>query len=140
MHILEKAIKIALEAHKGQIDKAGKPYILHPLRLMVDVESEIEMISAVLHDVLEDSHFSVEDLKKEGIADEAIEIIQCLTKQSNESYEDFIKRIFLNKRAAQVKIKDIQDNMNIARLDNVKQKDLERLAKYHNALMVLRKG
>ena len=138
MHILEKAINIALEAHRGQVDKAGKPYILHPLRLMNDLESEIEMISAVLHDVIEDSHLTAEDLKKEGIPDEAIEIIKCLTKRSNESYEDFIKRISMNKKAANVKIKDIKDNMNIARLDSVNQKDLDRLAKYHKAQIILR--
>ncbi len=138
MHILEKAITIALEAHKGQVDKAGKPYILHPLRLMNDLESEIEMISAVLHDVLEDSHFTVEGLKKEGIPDEAIEIIECLTKRRNEAYEDFINRICFNKKAVVVKIKDIQDNMNIDRLDSLKQKDLDRLSKYHKALRILR--
>ena len=139
MHLLEKAIKIALEAHEGQVDKAGKPYILHPLRLMHECETEVEMVAALLHDVLEDSQFTVEDLKKEGIPDDAIEIIKFLTKGSNESYDDFIKRISFNKIAAKIKVKDIQDNMNIARLESVKQKDLDRLAKYHNALMLLRK-
>lgn len=138
MQLIERAVNIALEAHKGQVDKAGKPYILHLIRLMMDFETEIEMTAAVLHDVLEDSQFTAEDLKKEGIPDEAIELIQCLTRKSNESYEDYIKRIALNKKAAQIKIKDIQDNMDIARLDSIGKKELERIAKYHGALMVLR--
>jgi guanosine-3',5'-bis(diphosphate) 3'-pyrophosphohydrolase len=139
MNIIEKSIRIALEAHKGQLDRAGKPYILHPLRLMNKLEDEIEMISAVLHDVVEDSDLSFEDLKREGIPDQAVEIIQCLTKIKNELYEDYIKRVSLNKKAINVKIKDLEDNMNIARLDSINQKDLERLAKYLKALTFLKK-
>ena len=139
MNVLEKSIHIALEAHRGQIDRAGKPYILHPLRVMNNCDDEIEMISAVLHDVIEDSPFTVDDLRREGIPDEAIEIIVCLTKKRNESYEDFITRISLNEKAINVKIKDLQDNMNIARFERMNQKDLDRLAKYHKALKLLKK-
>ncbi len=137
MHVLEKALSIALEAHEGQVDKAGKPYILHPLRLMMSLEDEVEMIAALLHDVIEDSDVTNEDLKKAGIPDEAIEIIGYLTKQKNESYEDFIKRISTHKTASKVKLKDIEDNMNISRLETLGQKDLERIEKYHRSLKLL---
>jgi (p)ppGpp synthase/HD superfamily hydrolase len=90
MHIIEKAIQIAMEAHRGQVDKAGKPYILHPLRLMNNFDSENEMIAAVLHDVVEDSNISIEGLEKEGIPTESLEIIECLTKRNSEKYNDFI--------------------------------------------------
>jgi (p)ppGpp synthase/HD superfamily hydrolase len=138
MHNIEKAIQIAMEAHRGQVDKAGKPYILHPFRLMNNFDSENEKIAAILHDVVEDSHITIEDLEKEGIPTESLEIIECLTKRSNEKYEDFINRISLNKSATKVKIKDIEDNMNISRLNSIEQKDLDRLVKYHNALKNLK--
>ncbi len=138
MNILEKAIRIAMDAHEGQVDKAGKPYILHPLRLMTLMESENEMISAVLHDVVEDSNITIGDLKEAGMPDEAIEIIESLTKRNHESYEDFIKRVSLNKKAIKIKTADIEDNMNLSRLPAIKQKDLDRLAKYHKALIILK--
>ena len=127
-----------MEAHRGQVDKAGKPYILHPLRLMNNFDSENKKIAAVLHDVVEDSHLTIKDLEKKGIPAESLKIIECLTKRSNEKYEDFIKRISLNKNATNVKIKDIEDNMNISRLSSIEQKDLDRLMKYHNALKNLK--
>jgi (p)ppGpp synthase/HD superfamily hydrolase len=138
MNMLEKSIHIALEAHKGQMDRAEKPYILHPLRIMQTLDDEIEMISAVLHDVIEDSQLTYEDLKREGIPDEAVEIIKCLTKINDEPYEDYVKRISLNKKATNVKIKDLEDNMNITRLESLNQKDLDRLAKYQRALKILK--
>ena len=137
MSLIEKALSIALEAHKGQVDKAGKPYILHPLRLMMGLEDEVEMIAALLHDVIEDSDLTAEDLKKAGIPDEAIEIIGYLTKQKGEAYDDFIKRISPHRKASQVKIKDIEDNMDISRLETIGEVDLARLAKYHKSLKIL---
>ena len=139
MNSLDKAIEIALRAHKGQEDKAGKPYILHPLRVMNNLEDEIEMVAAVLHDVIEDSPISAKELKKEGIPDEAIEIVQCLTRSNAETYEEFIQRITYNKKAVNVKIKDLEDNMNFTRLQSIQQKDLDRMSKYHKALILLKK-
>jgi len=90
---LEKAINIATKAHAGQIDKAGKPYILHPLRVMFRVQTEVEMIVAVMHDVIEDSNFELGDLEKLGFSNEVMEAINCLTKRRGECYENFILRI-----------------------------------------------
>ncbi len=137
MHLIEKALAIALDAHKGQVDKAGKPYILHPLRLLLSLEDEVEMIAALLHDVIEDSDVTEEDLKNEGIPDESIEIIRYLTKKPGEVYDDFIKRISAHQKASRVKIKDIEDNMNVSRLESLGEADLARIAKYHKSLKVL---
>ncbi len=138
MHLIEKALSIAVEAHKGQVDKAGQPYILHPLRLMMHLDDEIEMIAALLHDVIEDSDFTENNLKEAGIPEEAIEIVGYLTKKTGEDYDAFIKRISAHKKATRVKIKDIEDNMNLSRIDTVGEVDLERVAKYHKSLKYLK--
>ena len=93
MSDLEKAISIAVTAHRGQRDKAGKPYILHPLRLMQKCATEAEMIVAVLHDVIEDTDVSIDDLEREGFDTEVLQALLCLTKAKGESYPDFIARV-----------------------------------------------
>ncbi len=131
---LNKAIKLACEAHDGQFDKAGKPYILHPLRLLIKLKNIDEMQVAVLHDVVEDSDITLEVLRKEGFEESVLQAIECLTKKTGEDYSDFISRVLLNDLARKVKIEDIKDNMDLSRLDKVEAKDLERIAKYHAAL------
>lgn len=138
MHLLEKALALALDAHKGQVDKAGKPYILHPVRLMLALETEDEMAAALLHDVLEDSDYTAEDLKAEGIPEKVIQIVEYLTRAEGESYDDFIRRVSGNRLATRVKMKDLEDNMNLLRIDTIKKKDLERIERYHRALKDLR--
>lgn len=131
---LNKAIKLACEAHDGQFDIAGKPYILHPLRLLIKLKNIDEMQVAVLHDVVEDSDMTLEVLRKEGFEESVLQAIECLTKKTGEDYSDFISRVLLNDLARKVKIEDIKDNMDLSRLDKVEEKDLERIAKYHAAL------
>ncbi len=131
---LNKAIKLACEAHDGQFDKAGKPYILHPLRLLIKLKNIDEMQVAVLHDVVEDSDMTLEVLRKKGFEESVLKAIECLTKKTGEDYSDFISRVLLNDLARKVKIEDIKDNMDLSRLDKVEEKDLERIAKYHAAL------
>lgn len=134
---IEAAVRIAIKAHSGQVDKAGQPYILHPLRLMLKMENETEMIAAALHDVLEDSDYTPEELLNEGIPYEAVECIRHLTRNTNETYENFIHRVTGNTHAVKVKIADLEDNMTISRLNRLTQKDLDRLMKYHKALTFL---
>lgn len=132
--MLEKAIQIAVKAHAGQTDKAGMPYILHCIRVMEKGETETEKICGVLHDLVEDTKWTFEDLKKEGFSDEVVNVIKCVTKNSsNENYEDFINRVLSNSIASKVKLNDLQDNMDISRLKEIKNKDLERLNKYIKA-------
>ncbi len=134
---LEKAIAIAIDAHSGQVDKASQPYILHPLRLMFKFQVEVEMIVAVLHDVIEDSNISLDDLKVDGFSTQVIDAIDCLSKRDGECYEDFILRLSINDLARKVKIEDVKDNLDLTRLEHVRNKDLVRIDKYHRSLMLL---
>lgn len=133
MDIIEKSLEIALKAYAGQKDKAGKTYILHPLRLMAKMDTEMEMAVALLHDVIEDSEYTAEDLINNKIPADVVEAVQCLTKANGESYDEFIKRVTNNKLALKVKKADIEDNINVLRLNTLSNKDLERIAKYHKA-------
>src|SRR5215204_3164106 len=134
---LEDAISIAAQAHKGQKDKAGAPYMLHPLRLMLRMDSEAAMTAAVLHDVVEDTDWTLERLREEGFSDEILEAVDCLTHREGESYQEFVERVRTNPVARRVKIADLEDNMNILRISQLGAKDLERLEKYHRAWCLL---
>ena len=134
MSTLERAIKIATEAHKGQYDKAGNDYIGHPLRVMDMGRTEEEKIVGVLHDVIEDTEWTFAQLAAEGFSQEVIDALQCVTKLSeNENYDDFIERVKKNPLATAVKINDLSDNMDIRRLPYLSDKDVKRLKKYLKA-------
>ncbi len=137
MNNLDTAIKLAVDAHLGQVDKAGKAYILHPLRLMMKFEREEEMIVAVLHDVVEDSSFELTDFQVLGFSQAILDAVECLTKRKGEPYSEFIARIQKNALATKIKIEDIKDNLNLARLNHVEEKDVKRAQKYIDALKVL---
>ena len=137
---LEDAIQIAAQAHKGQSDKAGAPYILHPLRMMMRLKTEAEMITAILHDVVEDTDWTIEKLREKGFSEEVLEAVECVTNREGESYEQFIERAGKNPIARQVKIADLEDNMNIQRIGEISLKDLERLKKYHKSWSALTKS
>jgi (p)ppGpp synthase/HD superfamily hydrolase len=139
--MLVRAIEIAVSAHKGQKDKSGADYILHPLRVMERGKTEIEKICGVLHDVVEDSSWTYEALENEGFSAEVIAVLRCVSKKSeNEDYEEFITRIAQNPNAVQVKINDLLDNMDITRLKELNELDLKRLNKYLKAYWKLQKG
>ena len=137
MSNLEEAILIAVQAHKNQRDKVGETYILHPLRLMLKMDSETEMIAAVLHDVAEDSNWTLADLKREGFSEEVLSVIECLTRRDQETYEEFIERVKLNPTARKIKLADLEDNMEIKRISEPTEKEWGRLKKYHQAWLVL---
>lgn len=130
VNMLNKAIEIAAKAHSGQIDKGGAPYILHPLRVMLNCESEAAKVCAALHDVIEDTNITLDDLKAEGFTDEIITILDCLTKRDGESYDYFIDRVLTNETACRVKLADLTDNMDLTRIQNPTVKDEERIKKY----------
>ena len=139
-NLLEKAINLACSVHAGQVDKAGKPYILHPLRLMLSCDNDEEMIVSVLHDVVEDGNVKLVELLEQGFSQPIVAAIDCLTRRNNETYEEFIDRIKVNTLARKVKVKDIRDNMDLTRLVTVTDKDLSRASKYHKALKQLTEG
>jgi len=130
---LDKAISIAKEAHDGQRDRYGAPYILHPIRVMDRMDSESEKIVAVLHDVVEDSDWTLDRLNKEGFPADVVAAIDCVTKRDGEAYEDFVKRSAGDALARKVKIADLEDNMDIRRMQFVSPTDAERLNKYRRA-------
>jgi (p)ppGpp synthase/HD superfamily hydrolase len=136
--LLYSAISIAVTAHYGQHDSGGRPYILHPLHLMNQLMYDADLATiAVLHDVVEDSTYELEDLRKIGFSDRTIKALDCLTHKENESYEEYIKRIGTNIDAIRVKRKDLEHNSNITRLKGVRDKDIERIKKYHKAFIYL---
>ena len=132
--ILDRAKEIAKAAHEGQVDKAGKPYIEHPMRVMKMGKTVEEKIAGVLHDVVEDSEWTFEMLEKEGIPKDVMDALRCVTKLSeDEDYDHFIARVKTNPLAVKVKLNDLKDNMDITRLEEVTEKDLARLNKYIRA-------
>lgn len=128
--MLEKAIEIAVEAHRGQIDKAGKIYILHPMRVMLRGQTENEMIVGILHDTVEDTPVTINMLQKEGFSQTVLDAISCITKQNQEDYDHFIMRVLQNPLATQVKLYDLEDNMNRDRIPYPTKKDEARYHKY----------
>jgi (p)ppGpp synthase/HD superfamily hydrolase len=137
MSTLERAIEIAVKAHAGQIDKAGEPYILHPLRLMFAVNGVYTRMAAVLHDVVEDTSVTIDNLKAEGFPAEVIEAVQALTKQKGESRIEAAKRASGNSISRAVKLADVTDNMDITRISQPTEKDYLRLKEYEKVRALL---
>ena len=138
MSTLEKAIALAATQHAGQLDKGGQPYILHPLRLMLQFSNSTLQIIAVLHDILEDTSTTTEDLEALGFSAKIIQAIQALTKQTGESRLEAAKRTALNPLATQVKYVDVLDNMNLTRINNPTARDFARLEEYKEVLEILK--
>ena len=122
--MLEKAIEIAVEAHRGQIDKAGKPYILHPMRVMLAGKTEEEMICGILHDVIEDTPVSIQMLADEGFSDTVLEALRFASLTENPL-------------AIQVKLYDLHDNLNRDRLGVLTLEDERRMEKYKKSQQFL---
>jgi (p)ppGpp synthase/HD superfamily hydrolase len=133
MKLIETSLTIALRAYAGKVDKAGREYILHPLRVMAKMKTDEEMSAALLHDVLEDSEITAEQLLAEGIPTQVVEAVQYLSKHENEDYQDFVARLKKNELAAKVKLADIEDNIDVLRLNSLGENDLARIKKYHSA-------
>lgn len=137
MDRLSDAIAIAAEAHEGQVDKAGAPYILHPLRVMLAMSTNDERIVAVLHDVVEDSDSWSLDRLKAFFSPAIIEAIDSVTKREGEDYMAFVMRAAANPIGRAVKIADMKDNSNLARISHPTARDHARVAKYEKAIALL---
>ncbi len=127
---LEEAIALATEAHAGQRDKAGQPYILHPLRVMFRLTSETDRIVGVLHDVVEDTATALDDLRKLGFSEEILRAVDCVTQREGEPREEYAVRYKSNAIARRVKLADLEDNMDVRRISEITEKDRERLNRY----------
>lgn len=130
MSTIERAIEIAAHAHAGQVDKAGAPYIFHPLRLMLTVKTPEQQMAAVLHDVVEDTDVTFDDLRAEGFPAEVLEAVMALTKTDGEARLDAAQRAAQNPIARAVKLADVTDNMDLGRIANPSEKDYARLKEY----------
>lgn len=136
--LLSKAINIAMQAHAGQVDKAGMPYIGHVMRVMQAGKTIDEKIVGVLHDVVEDTTWTFDALLAEGFPVHIVDALRCVTKLSDdEPYESFINRVETNPLAVAVKITDLTDNMDIRRLQTLTDADVQRLRKYLKAYQSL---
>ncbi|HEY3331544.1 MAG TPA: hypothetical protein VGK19_16050 [Capsulimonadaceae bacterium] len=131
--LLAHALVIASAAHELQFDKAGDAYMLHQIRMMMKAHSDDQRIVALLHDIVEDTDWTLDALRAEGFPEAIIAGVDGMTKRDGESYEEFIERAAKDPIALRVKLLDLEDNMTMTRLSSVHEKDLERLRKYHNA-------
>ena len=134
---LERAIEIAAAGHRGQTDKAGQPYILHPLRVMLACEGRVAQIVAVLHDVIEDTDWTPEALRAEGASDEILAALETVTRRDHETYSEFIVRAARNEIGCAVKIADLHDNLDLSRIAQPTQADFARMDRYRTALQHL---
>ncbi|GMU42282.1 MAG: HD domain-containing protein [Xanthomonadales bacterium] len=137
MSTLERAIEIAARAHAGQVDKAGQPYILHPLRLMLAVQDLHARMAAVLHDVVEDTAIGFDELRAEGFPEEVLEAVRALTKLEGESRMQAAVRAAAHPLARQVKLADVTDNMDLSRIATPTAKDHARLREYEQVRALL---
>jgi (p)ppGpp synthase/HD superfamily hydrolase len=133
-HPLAHAIRIAAEAHEGQVDKAGQPYILHVLRVMFGCTSPEAQVAAALHDVVEDTNWTLDDLRREGFAETVVQTVDALTRREGEEYFEFARRAAATPLGREVKRADLRDNMDIRRIANPSEQDWERLKRYRKAL------
>lgn len=133
----EKAMQIAIKVHEGQVDKGGNDYINHPIRVSENCSSDEEKIVALLHDTIEDGNIASEYLLLVGFSQEVVDAVLSISRKRGEDYFEFIQRCKANPIGRRVKIADLKDNMDITRLNELTEKDIERLKKYHKAYKML---
>ena len=138
MSTLERAIALAATAHEGQTDKAGAPYILHVLRVMMRLETPEERMAAALHDIVEDCGFTLDRLRAEGFPEAVVLGVDAVTRRDSETYEEFVLRAKAHPVGRRVKEADLLDNSDVSRLAQVTDRDRDRLEKYRLALEALR--
>ena len=137
MSYVEKALEIATKAHEGQYDKSGVPYIEHPKHVAEGVHGDIAKATAYLHDVIEDTDVTAEDLRRDGIPEEVVEAVIMLTHDEHENYYDYIRRVKTNPIAKEVKIEDLKHNSDKSRIKRPTPMDIARWAKYKKALRII---
>lgn len=133
----KKALKVCFEAHKDQVDKSGAPYVFHSFHLAEQMKDEKTTIVALLHDVIEDTEYTFEDLRNMGFDNEVIEALMLMTHNKDIPYMDYVAKIKHNPIAKAVKLADLQHNSDLSRLDVVDEKALKRKEKYSEAISLL---
>ena len=133
-----KAVNVAFRAHAGQMDRAGWPYVVHPLMVAEQMTTEDSCVAALLHDVVEDTDVTMEDLRAEGFSETQLEAVALLTRDEKEPYMSYVARLAENPLARQVKLADLRHNMDRTRLAEFTPKDEERFRKYEKAYAYLK--
>ena len=133
MPSLEDAILLATQAHRAQRDRNGRPYVLHVLRVMLRVETDEQRMAAVLHDLVEDTPHTLQELRDLGYPEDVVRAVDCLTHRDGEPYEAQVERAAADPIARVVKLADLEDNMDLRRLDRLEERDLPRLRRYMSA-------
>lgn len=140
MVTVEDAISLAVRAHAGQADRYGQPYILHVLRVVARVFDAPAQMTAALHDVVEDTAVTFDELRMMGYPEDVLAAVECLTRRNDETYEVFIERIAPNPLAVRVKLADLEDNMDLRRSGGIEAQAVERFARYQRAWRRLTTG
>ena len=135
-----KAMVLAYEAHQGQYDKSGLPYVFHPFHLAEQMDTEEAVTAALLHDVVEDTDYTLEDLRSMGFPDTVTDALALLTHDPSVPYMEYVERLKSNPIARSVKLADLTHNSDLSRLPVVTEKDLERVEKYRKAMKLLKQG
>lgn len=131
--LIDRCYEIAKKYHAGQVDKGGQDYINHPVAVASRVDTELEKCVALLHDVIEDTELTANDLLKLGVPKEVVDVVEVLTHKKDEPYSDYILRVSKNPIARRVKIADLEHNMDLSRIPNPTEKDFKRIeTKYKN--------
>ncbi|MBQ3919573.1 MAG: HD domain-containing protein [Oscillospiraceae bacterium] len=135
--LTKKALLIAYNAHMGQYDRSGLPYIFHPYHLAEMMEDEYSVCAALLHDTVEDTDMTIEDIRNEGFPEEIVHALELLTHKDGVDYFDYVRAIRSDPLAVRVKLADLSHNSDLTRLDNVSERDRERVKKYEQARRIL---
>ena len=133
----KKAMKLCFAAHKDQVDKSGMPYVFHPFHLAEQMTDEATTVTALLHDVVEDTDYTLNDLRAMGFPEAAVDAIAMMTHDPKVPYLDYVAKIKTNPVARAVKLADLRHNSDLSRLDTVDEKALERVEKYRKAIRLL---
>ncbi len=135
--LTKKALKLSFMAHKNQVDKSGMPYVYHPFHLAEQMETEDTVIVALLHDVVEDTDYTLEDIRGMGFPEQVIEALALMTHDKSVPYMDYVAKIKNNPIAKAVKLADLKHNSDLSRLDIVDEKSVKRIEKYKQATKML---
>ena len=136
--LTKKALRLCFDAHKEQVDKAGAPYVFHPFHLAEQMRDELTTVCALLHDVVEDTDITLDDIAASGFPPEVIEALSLLTHDDSVEYMDYVRAIAENSIARRVKIADLKHNSDLSRLDAADQNAQERVKKYKRAIKLLK--
>lgn len=135
--LTKKAIRLCFEAHKNQVDKSGLPYVFHPFHLAEQMKDELSTVAALLHDVVEDTSYTLEDLRKMGFPEAVLDALVLLTHEDNIPYLDYVARLKSNPIARAVKLADLRHNSDLTRLNHVDDRAMKRVEKYQKAIALL---